>query len=376
MRTNPKSGAIERPWRQRDREHNDMFVLGDPAFGAERHHKDNAVFVSSYSEALELVRRGFSIRMSDGRHAPVLVSPSSLEFVDEPVDRLEDLWTYTMPELPFTLDDVLADLRDHLLSQAYDIAATSDNEAASAFLGVPFDRWDREEVSRDFDLERFNVTRIVRRAYETAFRPWPSDPIDDDDVDELEQIIVGGLVKFGRRDPSPLDDESSPLHRTLLAAYHRWQIADGGFLSGDTLDQSATEAIGVLTGMPASAVRNALSRDGISLVKSKFDYPALLEWLVTRRNFVPLREDEKASGRWTWSMIHYFKKLPIEEALAEIRQRNPSATAGLAAAEAAILKRRLNGEMPTDQELRSYADAIGLQSDRLILELSNLWISA
>lgn len=58
-RKNPKTGKTERPYRDKQ----GHFVLGDPAFGSELHHRKNAVLTTDYDEASRLVRRGFSIRI-------------------------------------------------------------------------------------------------------------------------------------------------------------------------------------------------------------------------------------------------------------------------------------------------------------------------
>lgn len=353
-----------------------MFMLADPTAGAHKHHKDNAIMVASYSEALELVRSGYSIRMSDGRSAPTLVSPASLELIDQPVEQIDDLWNYTMPEVPFSLETVTKELREHILSQASDIGWIADAEAASAFIGYEFDPTDdseSDEALAQIDLERFNITRIVRAAYQSAFRPWPGREISEEDVDELEQIITGSMVRFGRRHSSPMDREGSPLQRTVLAAYYRWQIVDGGFLAEETLDQGATEAIGALTGMPANAVRNALSRDGISLVKSKIDYPALVDWIITRRNFAPLRQSEQPAERWTWRALHEILHKPLPEAFVQIRKMILNPSADLDPAEQVILAKRESEQLPSEAELRRYASALGIAPDNLILQLHDHW---
>ena len=47
-----------------DADANGMYELGDPARGDEKHHKKNAIFVTSIEMALHLVREyDFSIRM-------------------------------------------------------------------------------------------------------------------------------------------------------------------------------------------------------------------------------------------------------------------------------------------------------------------------
>ena len=41
-----------------------LYELADPAFGSEKHHKKNAIYVSTERAAVELVRRyGFHLRM-------------------------------------------------------------------------------------------------------------------------------------------------------------------------------------------------------------------------------------------------------------------------------------------------------------------------
>ncbi|TPG13635.1 hypothetical protein [Sphingomonas oligophenolica] len=361
-----------------------MFVLGDPAHGSHRHHKENAVLVSSYLEALELVRKGFAIRMSDGRSAPSLVAPGSLEFIVEPVNRLDDLWTYTMPEPPFSLEAVMVELKQHLRSQAADLGLIASGDAASAFIGFPFDPVDDGESSEALeriDLSRFNMTRIVTASYHSAFRPTAeSRSISEDDVEELEQIMVGSLARFSRRHGSPLDREGSALQRTILSAYYRWKIADGCFLASEAsdgkdgaIDQSVTEAVAALTGMPATAVRNTLSRDGLSVVRSKLDLPALTDWVVTRRNFSPLREEETYEGRWAWRIANDLHDQPGPTGFAKARSRIADPLPDLDEAEAAVMKRRASNEMPTAAELRRYALALHVSPDSLFSALQTLF---
>lgn len=365
---NPQTGEIERPWRQRD----GMFVLADPTNGAERHHKEKAILVDSYSEALELVRKGFSIRMSDGRNSANLISPSSLEIIDEPVKHIDELWNYTMPEVPFTLDEVLGELRLHLQSQASDLYWIANEHAASEFIGFAFDASEHsecEEARGKIDLDRFNITRITRAAYAAAFRPWPSYPISEEDVDELEQILGASLTRFGRRHYSPLENEESALFRTLMSAYYRWQIWDGCFLGEEVLDKDAFRALTILTGMSQGAIRNSLSREGISTVKGKLDYAALLEWLKQRNGFVPLREDEQPVAHHAYRHASTLKSLPTDEAFKAIRKSCGCSGGRLDKAEAALKARLEGGEKPTDRELRDYAKEIGVRVDLFILAM-------
>src|SRR5690606_32328843 len=114
--------------------------------------------VDNYGEALELVERGFSIRMSDGEMPPSLVSPGSLTFVDEPVDGLDDLWTYSLPALPFTRKQLERDIRAELLSQAAELYWIAGGELANAFIGfeLELDEVDQGTQGDLIDLSRFN----------------------------------------------------------------------------------------------------------------------------------------------------------------------------------------------------------------------------
>jgi hypothetical protein len=73
-RKNPQTGKLEHPLRN----HDGAFVLGDPAHGAQKHHKKFAVKVRTIAEVAALVGRGFSVRMTDGKSRPSLISPASL----------------------------------------------------------------------------------------------------------------------------------------------------------------------------------------------------------------------------------------------------------------------------------------------------------
>jgi hypothetical protein len=75
-RAAPRDGIIEEPeWSAKG------YCLGDPKFGAEKHHAKNAVFVKTLDEAAELVSKGFSLRMVGPGKRASLVSPKSLRIV-------------------------------------------------------------------------------------------------------------------------------------------------------------------------------------------------------------------------------------------------------------------------------------------------------
>ncbi len=371
-RINPKTGNLERPWRNRDH----FFVLGDPAIGAVKHHDENAVKVDNYGEALELVQKGHSIRMADGRSSPSLVTPPSLRIVDEPYSCLDDLWTYTMPELPFSRQELEKDIRRTLVAEAAEISCVANSETARAFIGFDFDldSADDPDISARIDLSRFNFARVVFNAFESAFRTGAAKLISDEDIDELE-IMIGALVASPcRRFSSPVDRRMSPLQQTMQAAYLRWQIAEGVFLIEDKLDQSAVASFSALTGMTDQAVRNSLNKQGISAVKGKIEYRETLRWLENRRQFFPLREDERPNARITWEAIHFFKTLSVPKAFVAVRDRSNALKPGpeMNVSEARIAEHDAAGSIPSPSVLRQYARDLGLNIDTFVMQFSKL----
>ncbi len=73
-RRNPLTGRIEIPLKEHG-----WYVLGNPAHGKLKHKTAFAVRVRTSQEVLDHLRRGFSLRMSDGVTRPSLISPKSLE---------------------------------------------------------------------------------------------------------------------------------------------------------------------------------------------------------------------------------------------------------------------------------------------------------
>lgn len=369
LRTNPTSGRVERPWRNRNSE----FVLGDPAKGDVRHHDAHGTNVDNYGEALELVERGFSIRMSDGKAPASLVTPASLNFVDEPVTTLDELWTFSMPSVPFSREDLEQDLRKALLVQAGETYWLANSAAADAFIGFPLDidGVEHGDQIEQVDLARFNFARVIQNAYEGAFRAGPN-ALSDEDVDELELMI--GAISGGatRRYQSPADLPGSPLRRTMLSAYLRWKVSEGA-LFDNKLDQSAVESLAVLADMSEQAVRNSLNKEGLSPVKGKIDYAAIMRWLEQRRDFVPLREDERPEARSTWDAIHLLRTRPLPAAFEEIRTRDlrPKDDQALSSAELKILEAVKQGRAPAQDELRSYARHLRFAIDTFVLNFED-----
>jgi hypothetical protein len=369
MRTNPITGRMERPWRNRD----SQFVLGDPAKGDVRHHDTHAVKVDNYGEALELVEEGFSIRMSDGKNPASLVTPASLTFVDEPVSVLDELWTFSMPDAPFSREELERDIRRTILIQAGEIYWLANSDAADAFVGFPLEIDEVEHGGQEelLDLSRFNFARVVLNAYEGAFRTGIR-PLTAEDADELEMMI--GAVTGGRmrRYPSPSDRPGSALRQTMLSAYLRWKMSEGA-LFDNKLDQSAVESLAVLAGMSEQAVRNSLNKEGLSPVRGKLDYDAVIRWLEQRRDFVPLREDERPEARLTWEAIHLLRTVPLRDAFKEIRDRDqrPRDRQALDSVEELLARTVEQGGEPRPSDLRAYARLLGFAIDTFVLNFGD-----
>lgn len=57
------------------------YCLGNPKFGATKHHAENAVYVKTLDEAVDLVSAGFSLRMTGKGKRASLVAPKGLRIV-------------------------------------------------------------------------------------------------------------------------------------------------------------------------------------------------------------------------------------------------------------------------------------------------------
>ena len=72
----PRDGAVEEPALTTK-----GYVLGDPRFGKEKHHANNAIFVRTLDVVAVLVGQGYSLRMKAPGKRESLVSPGMLQIV-------------------------------------------------------------------------------------------------------------------------------------------------------------------------------------------------------------------------------------------------------------------------------------------------------
>ena len=282
-RKHPKTGKTERPYR--DKQGN--FVLGDPAFKSELHHRKNAVLTSDYGEALRHVRKGFSIRMSAGDGTPPsLISAGKLTLTDVDEPSPDDI-PAGGPITPFSRDDVMHDLRKALVAKAAMIARWGSLEAAEAFLGFPpsddagepYDDADPSKV----DLSRFRSTPLIEASYAWAFQTGKHEALRPDLWDDLGSLMHGasaGTISI----LSPMADAGSPLRVTIGTAFARrkFEFERGTLLS--------VRELAYLAQMSEVAARNALAKAGIK-GRGGIDNDIAREWLTQRQKFVPTRTD-------------------------------------------------------------------------------------
>ncbi len=280
-RTNPRTGKTERPFRDKQ----GHFVLGDPAFGSELHHRKNAVLTTEYDEALRLVRQGFSIRMSAGDGTPPsLISAGKLTFteIDEPsADDIPAEGSLT----PFSRDDLMHDLRKTLVAEAAMIAHWGSYEAAEAFLGFPSsddagEPYANADASK-VDLSRFRSTPVIEASYDWAFQTGEPEAFRLQSWDNLGSLMDGAFAGTSNT-RSPMGDPESPLRVTIGTAFARWKF------EFETRSPLSVRELAYLAQMNEVAARNALAKAGIKGRGGVVNSVAR-QWLGRRQKFVPTR---------------------------------------------------------------------------------------
>lgn len=303
-RRNPRTGRLERPWRNRDGD----FVLGDPARGALKHHERFATKVKTLQEVLDLVRQGFSLRMTDGDSPPALITPGSLEVHQEEGEESPDLWSSTLPKAPFGKDEMFAELKVALLIQANQIAHVGRRDYAVAFIGFETDSVEPycEDDPEKVDLSRFHATGYLDQAYDYAFQVGQYWDFDADNAQRLHEFIHGANPRSTRGDPSPLAALDSLCRRTADMAYARWKLTFDGPLS--------IRELALLADMKESAVRNSLSKERIAVEDGHVDGLVAAKWLSERRDFIPTRTDDGKKERWATYARSLLQSDPLPQA--------------------------------------------------------------
>lgn len=290
-RTNPRTGRLERPWRNRE----GKFVLGDPAHGAQKHHDQFAVKVETLEEVAAYVARGFSVRMTDGQSPPSLISPDSLTVKELTDENPQQLWAETRSPPPFSKAEMFEELKRVFLVQANQIAHAGSLDFARAFMGFetknPNYPYCEDDIAQ-VDLDRFAATHYMDRAYDFAFQVGRYWGFGGDIAQDLNEFVQGANPQSSDGWQSPIANPDSKVRRTADMAFARWKIADGSNL--------AIRELALLAGdMSEAAVRNSLSKEKIAVTKGEVDLDAAVAWLQPRRGFVPTRTEEGRKESWT-----------------------------------------------------------------------------
>ncbi len=315
-RQNPRTGRIERPWKNRD----GLFVLGDPAHGAQKHHDKFATKVATIEEVATLIGRGFSVRITDGESPPSLISPDSLTIEEVDDKDLPTLFAETAPKPPFSKDAMMAELRRAMLVQANQIAHAGDLSFAVAFMGFetadlsyPYCGDDPEKVN----LRRFSASAYLDKAYDYAFQVGQYWRFGDDTAQDVSEFVRGANPQASSGDRSPLANPESLCRRAADAAFGRWNLMEGYNLS--------IRELALLGSMTEAAVRNSLSKERIAIEKGEVDHEIAAAWLKGRRDFIPSLTDEGHKERWKNGSRSLLEHYGFGDAFAQIL-RNYSIT--------------------------------------------------
>ena len=299
--------------------------LGDPAHGAQKHHDKFAVKVGTIEEVDALLKRGFSVRMTDGESPPSLLSPHSLtiEHVDD-VDPAT-LWAETAPKPPFTKNEMMAELKRAMLVQANQIAHAGNLSFAVAFMGFeplnltyPY----CEDAAEQVDLSRFSATTYLDQAYDYAFQVGRYWDFGDDTAQDVNEFILGANPQASDGDPSPLANLEGLCRRVADTAFGRWKMSKGYDLT--------VRELALLGQMKEAAVRNSLSKERIAIERGEIDHADAVAWLKERRDFVSTRTEESQQVRWMVDSRIVLERQPFAEAFGHLLKNSEITAAELA----------------------------------------------
>ena len=320
-RRNPHTGRIERPWRNRE----GLFVLGDPAHGAQKHHDKFAVKVGTMEEVVALVASGHSVRMTDGDSPPSLISPDSLTIEEVDEGETAPLFIETTPKPPFLKEEMMAELRRVMMVQANQIAHAGNLAVAVAFMGFetvnasyPYCEDDPAQV----ELSRYSASVYMDRAYDYAFQVGRYWDFGDDVAQDVDEFVRGANPSMSNGCGSPMADPDGMCRRAADTAFGRWKLNQGLGLS--------IRELALLGSMKEAAVRNSLSKDRIPIERGEVDTDIALAWLRQRRDFVPTRTEEGRKEGWMARARALLQHSDFAAAFAQMLRDYPISEAELA----------------------------------------------
>ena len=217
--------------------------------------------------------------------------------------------------LPFQKDEVMNELKEILFVQASQISITLNTEVANQFLGVAIDSWDtslHDEDREKIDLKRFNISRLVDRAYDFAFQTGAYWQFDGDDWYEICGFSAGVTTHSFEGTQSPWLWDDGKTRHVVEMAIARYHLQENHTIS--------IRGLSLLAGITEAAVRNSLSKEGIQTTgkPASVENETALKWLSERRGFIPTRANEAQERNRDQHIAFQLDYYPFPEALSQI----------------------------------------------------------
>jgi hypothetical protein len=217
--------------------------------------------------------------------------------------------------LPFRKDEAMNELKEILFVQASQISITLNPDVASQFLGVEIETWDSALHDNDrekIDLKRFNISRLIDRAYDFAFQTGAYWQFDGDDWYEICGFSAGVTPHSFEGTQSPWLWDDGKVRHVVDMAIARYHLQENHTIS--------IRGLSLLAAMTEAAVRNSLSKEGIQTTgkPASVESETARKWLSERRGFIPTRTNETQEKNWEQHISFQLDYHPFPEALSLI----------------------------------------------------------
>lgn len=268
--------------------------------------------------------------------------------------------------LPFTVEEVLDELRMVLWCTASQVALAGRVEAAEAIIAPEAEFGFSETPARFLpmiDLESFPITRILKDAYDFAFQVNEPARFSGMDWADLMAFVKGCVRSAWSGEIAPPCRADSVLLHVADMVQGRMDLLMGGALS--------IRQLALLAHMTEAAVRSALSADGIKTEGRPASLPAAKAevWLRGRRGFVPTADGAAIKEIGSGDAI--IAARPFPEAFRHLVRTNsesPSNLAEKAGVDINLIEALLRGETPDAgaRSLARIAAALDLEAEPFV----------
>jgi hypothetical protein len=217
--------------------------------------------------------------------------------------------------LPFQKDEAMNELKEILFVQASQISITLNPDVASQFLGVEIETWDsglHHDDRKKIDLQRFNISRLIDRAYDFAFQTGAYWQFDGDDWYEICGFSAGVTPHSFEGTQSPWLWDDGKVRHVVDMAIARYHLLENHSIS--------IRGLSLLAAMTEAAVRNSLSKEGIQTTgkPASIESETAQKWLSERRGFIPTRTNETQEKNREQHISFQLDHQPFPEALSLI----------------------------------------------------------